>query len=142
MRAIGEKDYQKILLEAIDEGLTILGDSGKHMVFFYLERNYSIRKHDIPKNPEAFIDGLEKIFGSGASVLEKMILKCMCSKLGLTDDEIKGRTLTDCIREANVPFFQSSQNPREQYRDNNRTSKAAESYSARNDPDSVLTATL
>lgn len=75
------RDFERILLEAIDEGLAVLGEGGKHMVFFYLERNCSIRKQDIPKNPEAFVTGLEKIFGAGASVLEKMILERIHAKL-------------------------------------------------------------
>jgi len=82
MKMRRERDFERILLEAIDEGLAALGEGGKHMVFFYLERNCSIRKQDIPKKPEAFVTGLEKIFGAGAPVLEKMILERICAKLG------------------------------------------------------------
>jgi len=70
-----EKDFEKLFIEAVDEGLETLGESGKHMIFFHLDKSYSIKKHEIPKNPEAFVKGLEKIFGAGASVLEKLIVK-------------------------------------------------------------------
>lgn len=102
------KDFDKILLEAIDEGLDVLGNGGKYMVFFYLERNCSIKKRDIPKNPEAFIKGLEKIFGVGTSVLEKIILKRICSKLSLKYEEREGQTLIDFLKEVNLVINQPS----------------------------------
>ena len=105
------KDFETILLEAIDEGLRVLGEGGKHMVFFYLERNYSIRKQDIPRNLEAFAFGLEKIFGAGAPVLEKMILKCIYSKLGLKYKEKEGQQFIDCIKKA-TQTVQTAQTPR------------------------------
>jgi hypothetical protein len=143
MRKMREtKDFDKILLEAIDEGLKVLGESGKHMVFYYLERTYSIRKHDIPKNPEAFVNGLERIFGSGASVLEKMILKCIYSKLGLKDGKIEGQTLTDCIKEAAVTITQPSENLREQNGDYGFKSQTIESNPVSNETNFVLTTTL
>jgi len=48
------KNSKKLFLEAVDEALQFLGESGKTAVYFYLERNWSIRKEDIAKNPEAF----------------------------------------------------------------------------------------
>jgi hypothetical protein len=107
------KDFDKILLEAVDEGLSFLGESGKHMVLFHLERNYSISRYEIPKNPEVFIAGLERIFGAAASVLEKIILKCMYSKLGLKYEEKEGQTLTDCLKEVAAAIERSSQKTRE-----------------------------
>jgi hypothetical protein len=121
------EDFDKILLEAIDEGLAVLGDGGKHMVFFYLERNCSIRKHDIPKNPEAFVRGLEKIFGAGTTVLEKMILKRICSKLGLKYEEREEQRLIDYLKEANLALTQLSQEHEKQDENSSLTSpKVAE----------------
>jgi len=86
-----EKDFEKLFIEAVDEGLETLGESGKHMIFFHLEKSYSIKRHEIPKNPEAFAEGLEKIFGAGAAVLEKLIVKNLYSKLGLKHEDIESR---------------------------------------------------
>jgi hypothetical protein len=132
-------NFDKILLEAIDEGLSVLGDGGKHMVFFYLEKNCSIRKQDIPENPEAFIRGLEKIFGAGTTVLEKMILKCICSKLGLKYDEREERRLIDCLKEANLVLTRISEEPEKQDEDSGLApTEAAEGYQAKDEsPSSV-----
>ena len=86
-----EKDFEKLFIEAVDEGLETLGESGKHMIFFHLDKSYSVKKHEIPRKPEAFAKGLEKIFGAGASVLEKLIVKSLCSKLGLEYEDVESR---------------------------------------------------
>jgi len=104
-----EKDFEKLFIEAVDEGLGTLGESGKHMIFFHLDKSYSVKKHDIPKRPEAFAKGLEKIFGAGATVLERLILKSLYSKLGLEYENLETRPFADYVnyvRENNrgVPF--------------------------------------
>jgi hypothetical protein len=86
-------------MEAVDEGLNFLGESGKQMVFFNLERSCSIKKNDIPKKPEAFAAGLEKIFGAGAAVLEKLILKNLYSKLGLKYEEKSEYAFADYLKD-------------------------------------------
>ena len=95
-----EKDFEKLFIEAVDEGLETLGESGKHMIFFHLDKSYSIKKHEIPKKPEAFAKGLEKIFGAGASVLEKLIVKSLCSKLELKYEDIESRPFADYVKYA------------------------------------------
>jgi hypothetical protein len=87
-------------MEAVDEGLKVLSESGRQMVFFHLERSYSIKKHDIPRKPEAFAAGLEKIFGVGASVLEKLIVKSLYSKLGLKYEDKEEYTFADYLKDA------------------------------------------
>ena len=59
---------------------------------------YVCRAREIPKNPEAFAKGLEKIFGAGASVFEKLIVKSLCSKLGLKYEDVEGRPFADYVK--------------------------------------------
>jgi hypothetical protein len=98
------KNFGTLFIEAVDEGLEALGESGKRMIFFHLDTNHSIKKHEIPKNPEAFARGLEKIFGAGALVLEKLIVKSLCSKFGLEYEDVKSLPFADyvnTVREVN-----------------------------------------
>jgi len=94
------KDFDKLFIEAVDEGLGVLGESGRQMIFFHLEKSYSIKRHEIPRKPEAFAAGLEKIFGAGASVLEKLIVKSLYSKLGLKYEDKEERKFADYVKEA------------------------------------------
>ena len=91
------KNFEKLFIEAVDEGLETLGERGKHMIFFHLDKSHSIKKYEIPKNPEAFARGLEKIFGAGASVLEKLIVKSLCSKLGLEYEDVGSLPFADYV---------------------------------------------
>ncbi|MEM2972140.1 MAG: hypothetical protein QW270_06955 [Candidatus Bathyarchaeia archaeon] len=94
------KSFDEILAEAVDEGLKTLGESGKHMIFFYLEKDFSLRKDEISKNPEALAQGLEKIFKAGASVLEKIIIEKLYLKLGLKYRERSNFSFIDYVKKA------------------------------------------
>jgi hypothetical protein len=94
------KSFDEILAEAVDEGLKTLGESGKHMIFFYLEKDFSVKKNEIAKNPEALAQGLEKIFKAGASVLEKIILEKLYLKLGLKYVERSDYSFIDYVKKA------------------------------------------
>jgi len=96
------KNFEKLFTEAVDEGLKTLGESGRQAIFFHLERSYSVKKYDIPKRPEAFAEGLEKIFGAGASVLQKIILENLYSKLGLRYEDKKDYTFADYLNDVKL----------------------------------------
>lgn len=76
------RDFKRLLLEAIDEGLSSLGDSSEQAIYFYLEKTYAIKKQDIPNKIEEFTDAIRKIFGQGAKFLEIQILKHLYEKVG------------------------------------------------------------
>jgi len=82
-----QNNLRKILLEAVDEGLSSLGDSPKRAIFFHLETSFEISRDNIPANLIDFSKALEKIFGPGAVYLEKLIAKRLYEKLGLEFEE-------------------------------------------------------
>ncbi|MDH7563796.1 MAG: hypothetical protein QHH24_02790 [Candidatus Bathyarchaeota archaeon] len=73
----------KVLLSAVDESLSSLGDSSKQAIFFHLENTFQIKKENIPASLTEFTNALEGIFGSGATYLEQLIAKNLCRKLGI-----------------------------------------------------------
>lgn len=75
-------DFEELLMEAIDDGLSLLGESSKQLVYFYLEKNYKINRLDIPYRIDEFIDATERIFGNGAKILEIQMMKCLFKKVG------------------------------------------------------------
>jgi len=96
---IKQEEFEKLFMEAVDEGLKSLGESVRQMIFYHLENTYSVKRQDIPKKPEAFAEGLEKIFGKGASVLEKIIVKTLYSKLGLEYEDKKDFVFIDYLKD-------------------------------------------
>ena len=75
-------DFEELLMEAIDEGLSLLGESSKQVVYCYLEKTFKMNRLDIPYRIEEFIDAIERIFGNGSKILEIQIMKCLFKKVG------------------------------------------------------------
>jgi hypothetical protein len=75
-------DFKELLLKAVDAALSPLGDSSKHAVYFYLEKNFTVKRQDIPNKIEEFTTAIEEIFGYGAKILETEIMKQLYLKVG------------------------------------------------------------
>jgi hypothetical protein len=93
-------EFGRVFLEAVDEGLSLLGGSAKDSIYHHLEKSFGLRKEEILDKPEVLSDCLRKIFGAGASVIEKSILRSLHSKLGLQFKERGKYRFSDYIREA------------------------------------------
>jgi len=76
-----QRDFEKLLLEAVDEQLNSLGESSKQALYFHLERGFNIKRQEIPYKTEAFVTAMEKIFGLGAQYLEILIMKSLHEKI-------------------------------------------------------------
>ncbi|MDH7563795.1 MAG: hypothetical protein QHH24_02785 [Candidatus Bathyarchaeota archaeon] len=77
-----EQDFEKLLLEAIDEALATLGESAKQSIYFHIQKEFKVPRNQIPSRMESFKAGLEKIFGIGAQYLELMIMRKLYEKTG------------------------------------------------------------
>jgi hypothetical protein len=96
---MSKPDFEKLLLEAVDDGLASIGESSKQAIYFHLERGFNIQKQEIPRKIEAFILAVEKIFGIGANFLEALILKGLYEKTGLKgkEESFKGLTFAETV---------------------------------------------
>jgi len=79
--------FNRVLLDAIDGGLSSLGDSPREAIFYHLETSFRLKKENIPLNLSEFQQALERIFGPGAPYIEKLIIRCLCERLGLGFEE-------------------------------------------------------
>ena len=79
--------FKEALFEAVDEGLLTLGESGKEAIYFHLQNLCSLKRGDVPDRTEIFVEGIRKIFGVGAEVIERSIVKSLYRKLGLKYEE-------------------------------------------------------
>jgi hypothetical protein len=87
-------------LEAIDEGFLALGESVRQALYWHLENHFSLKRDEIPNKPKEFADALKNIFGAGAEVLFKIIVKRLYKKLNLTFEDVKGWSFMDYIENA------------------------------------------
>lgn len=89
-----------LLLEAVDETIKyVFREAGAKAIYKYIENNCHMKREEIPKKPEVFSAGLEKLLGSGTPVLQQLILKKLCCKLELKHEEKEGYDFTDYIKE-------------------------------------------
>jgi len=103
-----EKDFDELLLEAVDEGLSSIGESSRHAIFFYLETVFKIKRHEIPHKIEEFAAAIEKIFGLGANCLELLIMNHLYEKVkgNVQLNEPKDFTFTKYVNAIKQSFLE------------------------------------
>jgi len=74
-------NFDQILLDAIDEALSSLGENVMATVYFQLEDLFKIKKQEIPFRISDFSSALEQLFGLGARQLEIMFIKNLHDKI-------------------------------------------------------------
>jgi len=105
-----EKDFDELLLEAVDEGLASIGESSKQAIYFYLETVFNIKRHEIPYKIEDFTAAIEKIFGQGAKCLEILIMNHLYEKVErpIQLHEPKDFTFTSYVTAARQSFLEKN----------------------------------
>ena len=97
---MGNLNFEKNLLEAVDCGLLSLGENPRKAIYFHLKRSFQLQRESIPKETDAFSRSLNTIFGPGAEIIEKYILKELYQRLELSFEEKEGFTFVDYVRAA------------------------------------------
>jgi hypothetical protein len=102
--------FEKLLLEAIDEGLSSLCSSSKQAIYSLLENTFNIRKRDVPYKIEEFADALAKIFGLGAKPIEILIIRRLNEKVGgiIEYPQHKDLVFTEYVVAARQSFLKKS----------------------------------
>jgi len=89
-----------LLPNMVDETLEqVFKKDSTKIIFDYIKTKCHLKREEIAEKPEVFSDGLERLLGSGAPVIEKLILKNLHCKLGLKFREKKGYEFSDYIEE-------------------------------------------
>jgi hypothetical protein len=107
---LAKKTFNKLLLEAVDDALSSLGESAKLSIYFHLENRFKVTKNDIPNHLTDFTDGLEKIFGIGAHFIEILIMKNLFEKVGqpLEWNENKELSFVEYVRAAKQSYLKKN----------------------------------
>jgi hypothetical protein len=93
-------NLEKILLEAVDEGLLVPGEIVRAAIYERLERSYQIKRGEIPEKLETFHLALEDLLDKSGKVMEKLIAKSLYRRLELNFTEHDGWTLVDYVNHA------------------------------------------
>jgi hypothetical protein len=92
--------FRKLMLEAMDEGLLVIGEKGRQAIYIHLEVRKGLKKQESPDKVEEFSRALHEIFGNGSYVIEKIILRHLYLSLGLEFREKQGTSFNDYVIDA------------------------------------------
>ena len=94
-------NLEKILLEAVDEGLLVPGEIVRTAIYERVERSYQVKREVIPEKLETFHEALQDMLGvSATKVMEKLIAKSLYRRLKLSFTQHDGWTLVDYVDHA------------------------------------------
>ena len=69
-----------VILEAIDESLSSLGENAKRAIYSQLQKNYHIKKGEIPFRIDEFVSAIEEIFGDSVILLNAKIMEALYAR--------------------------------------------------------------
>jgi hypothetical protein len=76
-----EQKFEDLLLGAIDDAFSNLGQNVPLSIYFHLETKFALPKKDIPARIGDFSDALDQIFGQAARQLELLIMKFLTERV-------------------------------------------------------------
>jgi len=77
------RDFNELLLQAVDETLNSLGTTISQCIYTQLKNQYNLNPQDIPLKISEFQQGIEEIFGIGAQFIEISIIQNLFAKTEL-----------------------------------------------------------
>ena len=83
------------ILDAIDKGLQILGESPRRAIWYSLEKDFNLDRHKLPEDVEAFENALKSFFGPGYDFLQSVFRHNLQESSGIEFADFS--TLVDCI---------------------------------------------
>ena len=81
------RNFDKLILNAIDEILTVFGENAKQTIYQLIEEKFRVQRREIPERLQVFHEALTELFGTGAATIEKAILDRACEIRTLTEYE-------------------------------------------------------
>lgn len=75
-----EDKVSKIIYRVLKQ---VFGEEATHLIYQYLESNYSLKRDEVSEKIDVFAEGLEEFLRSGAYVVERKILDDIYSSYGL-----------------------------------------------------------
>ena len=98
------QSFSQVLLDCVDEGLSVLGNEPRQAVYQYLATIHSLDREQIPDKVDEFAAGLKKALGSASRVIERLILKKLFQRIGSTFRETAELEFADYVQDAKRRF--------------------------------------
>ena len=70
---------------SIDKGLDAFGANVRIVVYHELERRHGLKREDIPRKPDLFVETIENLFGVGTAAVSRAIRRELEISSGIKD---------------------------------------------------------
>ena len=94
------REFGKLLLEAVDRALLVLGEAARQAIYDCLENSYQITREEIPEKLDAFHGALTDLLGKGGSMVELVAAENLYKALSLNFEPNEGWALVDYVNHA------------------------------------------
>jgi hypothetical protein len=94
------REFSKLLLEAVDHALLVLGETARLAIYDCVESSYQIRREEIPEKLEALHGALTDLLGKGGNMVERVAAEDLYKSLHLTFEPNEDWTLIDYVNHA------------------------------------------
>ena len=98
--SVRSQPFEQLLLECIDEGLSVLGNEPRQALYQYLLTICSLPREEIPGRVVDFAAGLRKSLGGASKVIERIILRKLFQKTGSNFREAIDTEFTEYVADA------------------------------------------
>jgi len=95
-------EFKQVLLDAITETFSSLGESPKQSIIFHLENTFNLKVDRYGDETENFDRALKSIFGPGAIMLETLILNKITERAAHITDDCKKQIFYADIKRLNA----------------------------------------
>ena len=98
------ESFSQILLECIDEGLSVLGNEPREAAYQFLRTICSLPREEIPERVPEFAAGLKKALGGASKVIERVTLRRLFERIGSNFREVPDADFNDYVIDAKRRF--------------------------------------
>jgi hypothetical protein len=88
--------FDAAFTEAVETALSVLGESGKQVIYWYIHNSETGLDAEAISQPEAFTRVLHELVGPGAARIEEVVLRELSARLGLALNE-NGQTFIQSV---------------------------------------------
>jgi hypothetical protein len=96
----GSREFSKLLLEAVDRALLVLGEAARLAIYDCVEGSYQIRREEIPEKLEALHGALTDLLGRGGNMVERVAAENLYRSLHLAFEPNDDWALVDYVNHA------------------------------------------
>ena len=77
-----------VILECIERALDSFGQNVRLVLYWKMERELGLRRENIPFKPELFAKSVERMFGPGSRIVERVITREIEKSSGVAMDDM------------------------------------------------------